>query len=315
MENRFYVYVYLDTRYPGIYRCFGKRYVFDFRPFYVGKGTGSRYRRHLLDAKKGKTGSQKLHILRAILSLGLEPKIVKVEDFLDSYTALCLESYIRDYIGTTVEGTGYLSNVLLRDDLEWTDELRDKKSKSISGENHPFFGTTRTQEEKDKISKTISDQRKNWSEEQRKTWSVKREGELNPNFGKQMSLEQRKKISDSRKGELNPNWGKPISPEQKQKIREAVSGDKNGMYGVKGEDHPWWHRNHSKESKRKQSKSASNPDVHNKKMKSNIMNRIKEIQLAGLVLDEENFNKFRNAATPLFKNILKYISKEEINHG
>jgi hypothetical protein len=44
-KNKYYVYVYLDTRKTGIFR-YGK-YKFRYKPFYVGKGTGYRYKTHL----------------------------------------------------------------------------------------------------------------------------------------------------------------------------------------------------------------------------------------------------------------------------
>lgn len=44
IQNKFYVYVYLDPRKPGKYK-YGE-YEFDYEPFYVGKGTGRRIRNH-----------------------------------------------------------------------------------------------------------------------------------------------------------------------------------------------------------------------------------------------------------------------------
>ncbi len=45
MNNKFYVYIYLDPRKAGNYQ-YGK-YTFNYEPFYVGKGSGIRYKRHL----------------------------------------------------------------------------------------------------------------------------------------------------------------------------------------------------------------------------------------------------------------------------
>jgi len=44
---QFYVYVYLDPRKPGKYK-YGE-YEFDYEPFYVGKGKGFRFKRHLTE--------------------------------------------------------------------------------------------------------------------------------------------------------------------------------------------------------------------------------------------------------------------------
>ena len=43
--NNFYTYIYLDVRKPGVYKC--GDYVWDYEPFYVGKGKGGRYLDHL----------------------------------------------------------------------------------------------------------------------------------------------------------------------------------------------------------------------------------------------------------------------------
>ncbi len=310
--NGFYVYVYLDPRNPGVFRYFGK-YLFYFEPFYIGKGTKSRCRRHLLDAKNGKKGSSKLHILAEILEEDLEPIIVKIEENLTAYSALKLESVLRDYIGTRVMKNGPLTNVLLRDDIEWSEKLRVKKSTRISGENHPQFGKKRTQEEKTKISKTLSDKANSWTKEERDIWASKRRGVLNGNFGKPMTQDQKDKISVSMK--LSPNHPtrvNKIPQETKEKIRVAVSGENNGMYEVRGENHPWWQREHSKETKNVMSEKASNPLVHHRKLKTNIVNRMKEVIKSGLDFNKENFNLFRNNATPLYENINTYLSDEEI---
>ena len=52
-ENRFYVYVYLDPRKPGNYEYLenGIGISFDFKPFYVGKGSWDRLHSQLREAK------------------------------------------------------------------------------------------------------------------------------------------------------------------------------------------------------------------------------------------------------------------------
>ena len=47
--NNFYTYIYLDSRKSGNY-VYGE-YVFNFEPFYVGKGKYEQYTSHLRIAK------------------------------------------------------------------------------------------------------------------------------------------------------------------------------------------------------------------------------------------------------------------------
>ena len=52
MNNIYYTYVYLDTRKSGFYSYSGlnnERFVFNYEPFYIGKGKNNRFKDHLLD--------------------------------------------------------------------------------------------------------------------------------------------------------------------------------------------------------------------------------------------------------------------------
>ncbi|MHA2023540.1 MAG: LEM-3-like GIY-YIG domain-containing protein, partial [Candidatus Thorarchaeota archaeon] len=82
-ENRFYVYVYLDTRKPGKF-VYGE-WKFNYLPFYVGKGTGRRVRCHLIEANKTNnvTGLNryKLRLIRKIREVtGADPEYLIVKD-------------------------------------------------------------------------------------------------------------------------------------------------------------------------------------------------------------------------------------------
>lgn len=79
---KFYVYILLDPE-TGI-------------PFYVGKGKGNRVFDHLNDAKNGKPGTEKLDIIRKILSRDFEIKHLIVRHGLDEKTAYHIESSLID---------------------------------------------------------------------------------------------------------------------------------------------------------------------------------------------------------------------------
>ncbi len=96
-----------------------------------------------------------------------------------------------------------------------TDETRAKKSTSMSGENHPFFGKHLSPEHRDKIS--AARKGKPLSSEHCAKLSLKNMGENNPQYGKPRSLETRAKIGAA-------NAGKKRSPEVCSKFSVAKRG-------------------------------------------------------------------------------------------
>lgn len=101
-ERRFYVYVYLDPRKPGNYK-YGE-YEFNHEPFYVGKGCGRRWKQHVFESKNGDENNYKLNKIRKIISLKMNPIIIKYKDELDENESLKLEIDMIDVIGKYVDG-------------------------------------------------------------------------------------------------------------------------------------------------------------------------------------------------------------------
>jgi len=116
MTNKYYVYVYLDTRKPGNYN-YGEL-KFNYLPFYVGKGKRNRYREHLINAyknydKKGKdNNSHKCGTIRHIKEqTGSDPLILIIKHFDDELESLNYEKFIIENIGRTHLKNGPLTNL------------------------------------------------------------------------------------------------------------------------------------------------------------------------------------------------------------
>ncbi len=109
-ENRFYVYAYLDPRKPGIY-TYGE-YTFDYEPFYIGKGTGSRLYRHLWESENNTTNNYKFRLIKKIIEeTNNKPIIIKLKSNLTNSESIKLEMNIIKKIGKKSNG-GILTNVL-----------------------------------------------------------------------------------------------------------------------------------------------------------------------------------------------------------
>ena len=102
-----------------------------------------------------------------------------------------------------------------------------------SGDNHPLFGKTHSNETKKKMSDSLKGENnplfgKTHSNETKKKMSEANKGKKSPFFRRTHLEESRKKISDSKKGENHPLFGKNRSEETKKKISEtAIKAAKN----------------------------------------------------------------------------------------
>lgn len=94
----FYVYIYKNPE-NGL-------------PFYVGKGTKLRFRRHLFETWNNTTNKMRLSKIINIRSKQLEPIVEIVKDNLSEDEALELESYLIQKYGKIIDGTGILTNIL-----------------------------------------------------------------------------------------------------------------------------------------------------------------------------------------------------------
>lgn len=107
--NNFYVYVYLDPRKIGNYNY--DSYEFDFLPFYVGKGIGTRIYQHCCKSHLKNTKTKKRATIIGILNDGLRPVVLKIEKNLTEELSFDLERKLIKLIGRSDLGFGPLCNL------------------------------------------------------------------------------------------------------------------------------------------------------------------------------------------------------------
>jgi len=224
MKN-FYTYIYLDPRNPGKY-IYGD-YIFEFEPFYIGKGKYEQHLTHLneaknflkkstIDVQKKCSNSYKIFKIRKIINSGLEPIILKVEENLSEQQSFDLEIWLIWAIGRNDLKTGPLSNLTSGGEgcsgYIKSIETRKKLSESQKGERSHMWG-------------------KHHSSETKKKMSLSRRGEKNPLYGVHPSTETRKKMSEKKKGYVPWNKGK-IGLQKMSNITKQKMSDSKGDYYI-----------------------------------------------------------------------------------
>ncbi len=195
MDLRFYVYVYLDPREPGVFTH--GRLRFTHKPFYVGKGQGKRYTAHL--RCRDTVNVAKNDRFKQILGAGLEP-IVKFLYRTDcEESAYAMEAKIIQSIGR--------ENLL---------NLTGGGVGCSSGEGHPRYGKQHSPE----TIKVLSEKAQNRTPEHKAKIIESRKGYVT-------SDETKAKISVATKGEKNPFYGQHHTPESLEKMRARVVSEEN----------------------------------------------------------------------------------------
>lgn len=142
-DSLFYTYVYLDPRCKGNFIYKDLDYIFEFEPFYVGKGSNNRIDYHVSN-KYLNSRNRNIYLKNKILKmkkLGIEPIRIKFKDHLNEEWAFWWEIRLIELIGRKNLQKGPLLN--LTDGGEGTsgnilsDETKTKIGKS--GENNYFF--------------------------------------------------------------------------------------------------------------------------------------------------------------------------------
>jgi len=236
-DGMFYVYVYLDTRKPGKYEY--DEYIFDYEPFYVGKGKGNRYKEHLNDKRTSNT--KKHNKIQKMIREGFAPKIVKINHFESENDAFNLEIKMIKIIGRFDNG-GTLTN--------FTDG-----GEGISGYKMP-------KEVSEKVGRKIKKlwEGKDYREKNSKANAERvrkketREKIRNTLTGRKETDEHKKKISQGLKEFYKNN---EFPEHVKEILRESQKGGNNSMAGDK------WAR--SEEGKKSFKKKTSGSSNHNSK--------------------------------------------------
>ena len=110
-ENKYYVYVYLDPRKEGLFKY--DKYEFKNEPFYIGKGTGKRYLKHLYQNKNNCENIFKFRVIEKIKNKNLKPIILKIEKLLNEDDAYILETKLISLMGRRCDESGILTNILV----------------------------------------------------------------------------------------------------------------------------------------------------------------------------------------------------------
>lgn len=112
MKTDYYVYIYLDPRKPGEYvyvDSYGDDFVFNFEPFYVGKGKGNRIFQGFRDPNNTKEKKYKINEIR---KYGINPIALKIYDNISENISYELEKSTINKIGRENKNNGCLVNKL-----------------------------------------------------------------------------------------------------------------------------------------------------------------------------------------------------------
>ena len=209
-DHVFYVYCYCDPRKK--YNMIHNGFFFEYEPIYIGFGKNNRINAHLNEAKKILESNIKINFgnklkinkLLKILSLNLEPIIIKLVDNLIFNESTIIEKELIKNIGRIDNKTGPLTN--LTDGGEGCRNLSIESRLKISKANKERYinGGFNSLEYREKLSDSL-----------KKSFQRRRDNNLSTS---NLNDEARKKISISLKGNIPVNKGIPMSKEQKEKI-------------------------------------------------------------------------------------------------
>lgn len=246
MENKFYIYVYLDPRTIGEF-TYGE-YKFNYQPFYVGKGKSDRDQHHIRESRiKFDTNKIKTKIIRSLQKDNLNPIIIKLYEDLTEELSYKMEKILIDIIGKKIDGKGPLTNI--KDGGDGFTSEDSKKTWLLEGVRE----------------KRIDGLKKWWDNldyEKKIKYSEDKKGKNNPFFNKKHTDQYKKIRSEKYKGEGNPMFGKTgINSHHYGKKHSSETIDKKSKSMKK------FYSGLSKEKREEIGKKISNSNKNNPKMR------------------------------------------------
>lgn len=190
--NTYYTYIYLDPRKPGTYTY--QDLIFEFEPFYIGKGKGRRFERSYKEAIKGKGTKYRHNKIRSIVKHCLEPIIIKVFKDISEHEAFSKE------IELVKAFKPYLTNLTGGGDGA-SGRIVSQKSRDKSSNTHKKIWTEEKKKEQSEIIKSVI-----------KDEDVKRRVELRKSRGTNIHSEETKELL---KDKIKIKWQDPLF---KQKV-------------------------------------------------------------------------------------------------
>ena len=229
--SNYYVYVYLDTRKPGFYSYCGLnniRFIFEYEPFYIGKGKNYRMNEHLTETLDNTCNSFKVNVINKIRQqTQYEPKIERYLSKLTEQESYDLEKSMIKVIGRRDKEEGPLTNLTdggTGGNSEWTKEKRNQQSIRM----------------KKKWEDDIYRQQMSICNSGISNYFYNKDmsGKNNGMFGRKHTNETKKILSELKKG----NWigdNNPMkNPEYVEKVRKSKIGSKNPIHAAKmGKSH------------------------------------------------------------------------------
>ena len=186
MDNEYYVYVFLDGTKPGRYQY--EDLIFDFEPFYIGKGIKNRINDSFKEGNYYNHITFKSNKINHIIKNGGEVIRYKIYENLTNKESCELEINSIKKIGRKNLKLGPLTNLTDGGD-GWTnsthtEETKDRLREINKEENNPMYGKHHTEVVKEQHSLRVS-------------------GSNHPMFGKKHNQETIQKIKDKRNAAVN----------------------------------------------------------------------------------------------------------------
>lgn len=236
MNQDYYVYVYLNQLKPGVWVY--KEHIFEYQPFYVGKGRGKRDINHLCPYLLNQKTIKSSTIKSIINELGEIPIHYRIYSGLTNTDAIAIEIDFIKHFGRKDNGTGILSNGT--DGGDGANNFSEEVLKKIGGKRkrvcqYSLDGNFIKEWESVKSTKVEFDSPSNISTAIKRKgtyggyiWSYEKCDNINPRIKYQMPVKYEKiKQINKRTGEIIHIFADALEAETELKLRK---GARNKIY-------------------------------------------------------------------------------------